>query len=109
MDEQKQRLSRLLHQMQGELSQRAFARKIQINSGSLQQYMIGDAFPEKENREKIAAARGWTYEELMAYLSDRPVEPTQSIDELLQNVRTLSPQDALKVLRVALDVVESAL
>lgn len=106
MDQRQQRLIKLLERMRGDLSQRAFARKVRINVGSLQQYMIGDHFPKLENLEKIAIANRWTREELEAYLDDRQVEPTRAIEELLQEVRTLTPQEALEVVKVALEVIE---
>ncbi|MBW4541683.1 MAG: helix-turn-helix domain-containing protein [Myxacorys chilensis ATA2-1-KO14] len=110
MDLRQRRLIKLLEQMRGDLSQRQFARKVQINVGSLQQYMIGDHFPRLENLEKIAIANRWTREELEAYLDDRQIAgPGRPLNDILQDVRRLSSKEALEVIRVASEVIESEL
>jgi transcriptional regulator with XRE-family HTH domain len=105
---QRERLATLLGEMQGDLSQRAFARQLRINYASLSSYMFGEQFPETKNLEKIAAAKRWTREELEAFLESRTVQPKRSLDEVLQEVRAMPPQDALIVARTALDVMDSA-
>ncbi len=105
--EPRERLIELLSEMQGDSSLRALARRLKVNYASLSSYIMGEQFPEARNLEKIAIVKGWTRKELEAHLEGRSVEPTQSIDEILQNVRTLSPKDALRVARVALDVADS--
>ena len=102
---QRERLATLLNEMQGDLSQRAFARRVRINYASLSSYMLGEQFPETKNLEKIAAAKGWTREEMEAFLANRPVEPKRSLDEVLQEVRAMPPQEALIVAQTALNVV----
>lgn len=104
----KQRLSDLLREMQGEISLRAFARKMRINYASLSAYMHGDSYPETQNLEKIARAKSWTLEELKAYLEDRQLEPTKPIEEVLREVRTMSAEDATKVAEVALHRIAEA-
>jgi transcriptional regulator with XRE-family HTH domain len=104
---QRERLSALLGEMQGDLSQRAFARQLNINYASLSSYMLGEQFPEARNLEKIATAKGWTREELEALLENRAVQQKRSLDEILQEVRAMPPQDALTVAKTALDVVGS--
>jgi transcriptional regulator with XRE-family HTH domain len=108
-DRGKERLIKLLQEMQGEFSIRAFARHLKIGYASLSAYMLGDSFPEARNLEKIAHYKGWTREELEAYLGDRPFERSRTIDDILKEVRAMSPQEAMLVARAALDRVESAL
>lgn len=107
-EQQKQRLSTLLREMQGELSLRAFARKIEINYGSLNAYLFGDSFPETRNLEKIATAKGWSREELEAYLENRPLKPRSPVEDVLRDVRVMSPQDATKVAEAALHRIAEA-
>lgn len=107
-EREKQRLGALLKEMQGSLSQRAFARDLKINYASLSSYMLGEQFPETKNLEKIARAKGWDREELEAYLEERTIKSTKSIDEILREVRAMSPEEALLVAKVALDRVSSA-
>jgi len=105
---QKQRLSKLLRELQGDLSLRTFARKIHINYASVSAYIHGDSYPESKNLEKIATAKGWTLEELEAHLEDRPLEPVKPVEEVLRDVRVMSPEDATKVAEAALHRIAEA-
>lgn len=102
-EQQKQRLSKLLRELQGDLGLRAFSRKIGINYASLTAYMFGDSFPESKNLTKVAVAKGWTLEEIEAYLDDRPVEPEKPIKEVLKEIRIMSAQDAKRAATEALN------
>jgi transcriptional regulator with XRE-family HTH domain len=110
-ERQRDRLSQLLLEMlKAGLTQRVLARKIGISYASVQAYVNGDQYPRMESKVKIAAYKGWTLEELEAYLEDRPVKAQDNnIDEFLQGVRTMTPGNAAKVAKAALDrVLEAA-
>lgn len=110
MDENyRDRLIELLRKMRGEsgseqvISWRTLARNLDIPQSTLQSYVAGDKLPEIEQREKIAKGLKWTREELDAYLEDRILEPTKSIDEICWEIRTVRDIDDLeRIARVTL-------
>lgn len=101
-DLKQRRLASLLQSMQAGRSLRKFARDTGISYASLSAYILGDSFPEMRNLEQIAKAKGWSRDELEAYLEDRPVEPRLAIEDVLREVRQMNPQDALRVAEAAL-------
>jgi transcriptional regulator with XRE-family HTH domain len=108
-DSQQERLASLLRAMQAERSLRKFARDIKISYASLSAYILGDSFPEMRNLEQIAKAKGWSREELEAYLDDRPVESKLAIEDVLREVRQMNPKDALRVAEIALARIRDSL
>jgi transcriptional regulator with XRE-family HTH domain len=106
-DPRQEKLAALLSSMQNGRSLRRFARDINVSYASLSAYILGDSFPEMRNLEQIAKAKGWTRDELEAYLDDRPVEQKLPIEAVLREVRQMTMKDALKVAEAALERVRT--
>lgn len=96
----KHRLSEMLLGVikERDVSGRELARLADINSGSMQNYLTGDSFPSKENREKIArGVFGISLEELDAKIEDRPVQRQSKVDDICREIRLMDNDEFLEV------------
>ena len=67
--EERQRLSALLKELRGDTSIRAFCSgNRDIHYSAWRQWEACDSVPGYENLEKVATLRGWTMDQLLAYL-----------------------------------------
>lgn len=98
----KVRLAQVLRAFQAEqgLSARELARRIKLNPTSLGNYLDGTSYPTPESREKIAKALRLTPTELERYLDDVPLQPIASLDQTLQDIRAMNPDDFQAVVEV---------
>lgn len=77
----KQRFVEKIVQAQAGRSQRRFARDLDVQLGTLQNWLRGDSFPTPDNFKKIAAAVGMSQVQLFSYIFgdevvEAPVVPT---------------------------------
>lgn len=94
------RLSKLLLGViqERDISGRELARRAGVNAGSMQNYLMADSFPSKENREKIArGVFGISLQELDAKIEDRPVQRQSKVDDVCREIRLMSDEEFLEV------------
>jgi hypothetical protein len=66
--EERQRLSALLKELRGDASIRSFCGNRGIHYSAWRQWETCESVPGYENLEKVATLRGWTMDQLLAYL-----------------------------------------
>jgi transcriptional regulator with XRE-family HTH domain len=102
--EQKQRLSVLLLEFMkaNKLSSYGAAESIGVSQGAVQSWVNRSAYPQKEQRERIAAALGFKYEALEAHLENRTIaaDSVRTVDAVCQDIRMLPRADLPQVARV---------
>jgi transcriptional regulator with XRE-family HTH domain len=72
-----------------------------VSPGAVQGWLNGSSYPNKENREFIAAALGMSYEALQAKLEDRAIaaEAVRPVDEICRAIHSLPRADLPHVAR----------
>jgi len=99
-----QRLATLLKELRGSSSFREFAEKLGVLHSDVRRWEL-DLKGEPKSRvlRKMAALRGWTVDELMAYLEGEVTSPPDFVSQLLDTVRGLPFETAAQVARVAVE------
>ncbi|MBW4598948.1 MAG: helix-turn-helix domain-containing protein [Calothrix sp. FI2-JRJ7] len=103
----KARFVEKLMQAQAERSQRRFAKDLEVQLGTLQNWLRGDSYPTPENFKKIAAAAGMSQLELFAYIFDEdtsnlPPAPIQA-EQALSYLAPLSKKEKVRLIKLLLD------
>ena len=97
------RLVNLVRELRGDLSQRQFAKKLDVSDSSVYFWEAGMAWPGTQNLKKLAKMKGWTLDELQAYLEGEVPVRTLTVQQLLAEVRSLPFSEAAQVAKVALE------
>jgi len=99
-----QRLATLLKELRGSSSFREFAEKLGVLHSDVRRWELElKGEPKSRVLRKIAALRGWTVDELMAYLEGEVTSPPDFVSQLLDTVRGLPFETAAQVARVAVE------
>lgn len=108
LEPQKSKLAALLrdYRDQHNLTGRALAKKLGLNPTSLMNYLDEVGYPGPETREKIARGLGLTPPELESYLNNFDLKPLQPLEQIKQDIRSLSPSEFLEVARTVFDRLE---
>ena len=85
----KQRLADLIKVLRGNQSQRAFAKNLGVSFASIQSWENGYAMPSMDNLNLIATKAGYTLQGLIAYLEDRPIPKTATLEEIIMQIKDL--------------------
>ena len=102
-----QRLATLLKELRGSSSFRDFAEKLGVLHSDVRRWELElKGEPKSRVLRKIAALRGWTLDELMAYLEGEVTSPPDFVSQLLDTVRGLPFETAAQVARVAVETME---
>jgi transcriptional regulator with XRE-family HTH domain len=96
MEEQRERLSRLILEMRGDQSLRQFARCLKCSQVAVTSWEHGDSFPDLPSLEKIANFKGWTLYELLAYLRDDDLHQCKSVDDWITYAMDWDREDRIK-------------
>ena len=100
MSNKAKRLTALVKDLRGSLSQGQFAKKLGVNRSTVTSWESREAYPEVDNLQKLANLKGWTLEELQVYLleGDKPTE--DRLEQILRNIRTLPSESLAQVAAV---------
>jgi transcriptional regulator with XRE-family HTH domain len=99
-----QRLAILLKELRGSSSFREFAEKLGVLHSDVRRWELElKGEPKSRVLRKIAALRGWTVDELMAYLEGEVTSPPDFVSQLLDIVRGLPFETAAQVAKVAVE------
>lgn len=105
--EAKKRFVEKLVQAQSGRSQRRFAIDLEVQLGTLQNWLRGDSFPTPDNFKKIAAAVGMSQVELFSYIlgeEQAPTLPTVA-EQALNYSKPLSKSEKVRLIKLLVDEV----
>lgn len=104
-EQKRKRLADLLddYRQRNNLTKRALARKLGLNTTSILSYLDCLTFPTLENRERIARALDMTPPELEAYLDDISLKPLRQLEQIKQDIRALDRRDFIEIAQVVCD------
>ncbi|NMG11724.1 helix-turn-helix transcriptional regulator [Brasilonema sp. UFV-L1] len=97
MNSKAERLAKLVKELRSSQSQHQFAKKLGVSRSSVTFWESGQAWPDMENLEKLAALKGWSLSELQAYLVHGGTPTSESLyglEQILNAIRLL-PSEAL--------------
>ena len=63
----------------------------------------GLSFPDTENLEKLANFKGWTLAELQTYLTEGELPTEDSLQRILNKLRSLPTEAVVKVVSVGVE------
>lgn len=106
MEAKAERLKSLIMEMRGGQGLRAFARVIGVSPGALHNWQEGVNQPDKNGLQKLARLKGWTVDELSAYLDGEslPARAEISMPALREAIKKLSADQALELIEIAIPV-----
>lgn len=85
----KEKLGDLIKKLRGDQSQRTFAKSLGVSFASVQAWENGDSMPSTENLAVVAERAGYTLQGLIAHLEDRPIPKSNSLEEIVMQIKSL--------------------
>jgi len=107
MNSKAERLTALVLDLRGNLSQRQFAKKLGVSFSAVQSWESGMSWPGTQNLRSLARLKGWSFEELQFYLEGEQPPRSLTVQQLLAEVRSLPFEDAVQVAKVALETISA--
>ena len=101
MSKQAKRLSTLVQELRGSLSQGQFAKKLGVGRSTVTFWESSLSYPEANNLQKLAHMKGWTLEELQTYLIEGELPTEDPLEQILRKIRTLPSESVAQVAAVA--------
>lgn len=95
-----ERLTTLLQELRGSLSQGQFAKKLGVSRPAVSMWESCQSWPDAENLQKLALLKGWSLEEIQAYLADGQLPSVDPVEQIVSKVRTL-PTEAVAQIAAA--------
>lgn len=95
-----ERLTTLIQELRGALSQGQFAKKLGVSRPAVSMWESCQSWPDAENLQKLALLKGWSLEEIQAYLADGQLPSTDLVEQIVSKVRTL-PTEAVAQIAAA--------
>jgi transcriptional regulator with XRE-family HTH domain len=99
----KEKLGDLIKSLRGDQSQRSFAKSLGVSFASIQAWENGDSMPSTENLSIIASKAGYTLQGLLAYLEDQPIPKSNSLDEIVMQIKSLPLKQVVLIDRAVSD------
>lgn len=98
-----ERLAELIKELRGDTSQRRFSVQLGVSKSSVNFWESGLSFPDTENLEKLANFKGWTLAELQTYLTKGDLPTDDSLQQILNKLRSLPTEAVVKVVSVGVE------
>ncbi|MEO1561711.1 MAG: helix-turn-helix transcriptional regulator [Cyanobacteria bacterium J06632_19] len=98
-----ERLAELIKELRGATSQRRFSQQLGVSKSSVNFWESGLSFPDTENLEKLANFKGWTLAELQTYLTEGELPTEDSLQQILNKLRSLPTEAVVKVVSVGVE------
>lgn len=107
----KARLAKAVKELRGKLSYREFAKQFPIVYSAVASWEKGQSVPSTENLEKLAAMRGETLDQFLAYLNgnQKSNEIESPTAKVIQQIKMLPRHELHLVLRVVADRISDAM
>ncbi len=104
--ESRQKLAEIVRKARGEMSQRAFGRRLGVSGTAVRLWEEMQTFPDTENLSQIAHVAGYTLDELMVFLEDNPVQKIDPIElsSFLKQLRSLPREQLVKVTKACVEM-----
>ena len=104
-DPTRRKFAELIYEMRADRPYRAFGRLLGVTHPTLKAWENLEAIPDLENLERVAHFRGETLEEFKLVLAGKR-KPSR-LQELVQQVRTISKEELAVVLQVIAERIAS--
>lgn len=98
MSDKAKRLTTLVQELRGSLSQGQFARKIGVDPSTVSMWESSNAYPELANLSKLARLRGWDIEQLETYLLEGELPSEDPVEQIMRRIRTLPSEAVIQIL-----------
>jgi transcriptional regulator with XRE-family HTH domain len=85
-DESRKKLSEIIKQARGDMSQRAFCKLLGVSATAVQMWEKGTKVPDTENLSRIAVHAGYTLEELLSCLEGKPIKEASDVTIILRQI-----------------------
>ena len=103
MTPKSERLANLMRRLRGSQSQRQLAKRLGVSHSSVNLWESGQAWPETENLEKLAACKCWSLQDLQTYLVKGDLPNSEPLEQMLNMVRSLPSEAVAQVAAVAVE------
>jgi transcriptional regulator with XRE-family HTH domain len=106
----REKLAKLVKETRGDLSQRAFGKKIGVTGTAVRLWEEMETFPDTANLERIGELAGYSLEELMRFLdgSSRLQIDTSEFVFYLKLMRRMDREQLVKVVQAGAELLGSA-
>ena len=101
MNDKTERLSALIKELRGSLNKTQFAKRIGVERSSISVWELGRSYPESENMRKIARLKGWSLEQLEAYLLKGELPTEDPLEQILREIRSMPSESVAQIAAVA--------
>ncbi len=100
-DEGKKKLSEIIKQARGGMSQRAFCKLLGVSATAVQMWEKGTKVPDTENLSRIASRAGYTMEELLSCLEGKPIQEVSDVSLIVRQINNMPPSEVLLIIQAA--------
>lgn len=107
MNAKAERLAILVRELRGPLSQSQFSKKLGLGRSTVWLWESRTALPDAENLQKLARLKGWTLEQMQAYLAEGELPSEEPLEQILRKVRTLPSEAVAQIAAVAVETLAS--
>lgn len=99
-EKERERFTILLREMRGDNSIRGFCSNGPIHYAAWRQWEAGQSVPGYENLEKVAAMRGWSMDQLLAYLRTGDSEESPiDIESVVTYIKGLPQEKKMSLIK----------
>lgn len=106
---ERENLSKLIKKDRGDLSQRAYAKRIRVNYASIRNWEECIYAPNTEGLEKLAKGMGYSFSGLMRKIeaSGEAKSETLSVDKLERQIKNLDRESFIKIAQTVFAIMSS--
>jgi transcriptional regulator with XRE-family HTH domain len=106
---ERENLSKLIKKNRGNLSQRAYARRIGVNYASIRNWEECIYAPNTEGLEKLAKGMGYSFGELMRKIEGNAEaeSATLSVEKLERHIKNLDRESFIKIAQTVFTIMSS--
>ncbi len=101
MSHKVERLSTLVQELRGSLTQVQFARQLDVDRSTISLWESAHSYPDPVNLSKLARLKGWNLEQLETYLLEGELPSEDPLEQILRKIRTLPSESVARVAAVA--------
>jgi len=106
--EARKKLIEVVKMARGSMSQRGFGKLLGVSATAVQLWEKGETVPDTENLAQIAARAGYTVEELLSYLDDKPLPEPSEVNLILKHIQSMPLSQVAIIGRAVVDRLAAA-
>lgn len=103
MSERNQKVSTLVKQARGSMSQRAFGMELGVSSTAVQHWENGSSVPDTKHLANIAAKAGYTLQQVQDYLDGGELPDLDIVTQMTRQINKLSFKQVVLIDRAVSD------